>query len=115
MSLSQTATVDTASPETVYKIYNSSGTEVASITTDSSGKGSSSAKLKNGTYTAVESKAPPGYALDTTRHTVRINNADATLNVSDVPLIKTVTLTKNQCRREHHERQLELQLSRCGL
>lgn len=78
----------------VYKIYNSSGTEVASITTDSSGKGSSSAKLKNGTYTAVESKAPPGYALDTIRHTVRINNADATLNVSDVPLIKTVTLTK---------------------
>lgn len=78
----------------VYKIYNSSGTEVASITTDSSGKGSSSAKLKNGTYTAVESKAPPGYALDTTRHTVRINNADATLFVSDVPLIKTVTLTK---------------------
>ena len=78
----------------VYKIYNSSGTEVASITTDSSGKGSSSAKLINGTYTAVESKAPPGYALDTTRHTVRINNADATLNVSDVPLIKTVTLTK---------------------
>ena len=73
----------------VYKIYNSSGTEVASITTDSSGKGSSSAKLKNGTYTAVESKAPPGYALDTTRHTVRINNADATLNVSDVPLIKS--------------------------
>ena len=78
----------------VYKIYNSSGTEVASITTDSSGKGSSSVKLKNGTYTAVESKAPPGYALDTTRHTVRINNADATLFVSDVPLIKTVTLTK---------------------
>lgn len=78
----------------VYKIYNSSGTEVASITTDSSGKGSSNVKLKNGTYTAVESKAPPGYALDTTRHTVRINNADATLNVSDVPLIKTVTLTK---------------------
>lgn len=79
---------------TVYKIYNSSGTEVASITTDSSGKGSSNVKLKNGTYTAVESKAPPGYALDTTRHTVRINNADAILNVSDVPLIKTVTLTK---------------------
>lgn len=78
----------------VYKIYNSSGTEVASITTDSSGKGTSSVKLKNGTYTAVESKAPPGYALDTTRHTVRINNANATLNVSDVPLIKTVTLTK---------------------
>lgn len=78
----------------VYKIYNSSGTEVASITTDSSGKGISNVKLKNGTYTAVESKAPPGYALDTTRHTVRINNADATLNVSDVPLIKTVTLTK---------------------
>ena len=78
----------------VYKIYNSSSTEVASITTDSSGKGTSNVKLKNGTYTAVESKAPPGYALDTTRHTVRINNADATLNVSDVPLIKTVTLTK---------------------
>ena len=78
----------------VYKIYNSSGTEVASIKTDSSGKGTSSVKLKNGTYTAVESKAPPGYALDTTRHAVRINNADATLNVSDVPLIKTVTLTK---------------------
>jgi murein DD-endopeptidase MepM/ murein hydrolase activator NlpD len=78
----------------VYKIYNSAGTEVASITTDSSGKGTSSVKLKNGTYTAVESKAPPGYALDTTRHTVRINNTDATLNVSDVPLIKTVTLTK---------------------
>lgn len=78
----------------VYKIYNSSDTEVASITTNSSGKGSSNVKLKNGTYTAVESKAPPGYALDTTRHTVRINNADATLNVSDVPLIKTVTLTK---------------------
>ena len=78
----------------VYKIYNSSGTEVASITTNSSGKGSSNVKLKNGTYTAVESKAPPGYALDTTRHTVRINNADAILNVSDVPLIKTVTLTK---------------------
>ena len=78
----------------VYKVYNSSGTEVASITTNSSGKGSSNVKLKNGTYTAVESKAPPGYALDTTRHTVRINNADAILNVSDVPLIKTVTLTK---------------------
>lgn len=78
----------------VYKIYNSSGTEVASITTDSSGKGTSNVKLKNGTYTAVESKAPPGYALDTTRHTVRINNADASLSVSDVPLIKTVTLTK---------------------
>ncbi len=78
----------------VYKIYNNSGTEVASITTNSSGKGSSNVKLKNGTYTAVESKAPPGYALDTTRHTVRINNTDATLNVSDVPLIKTVTLTK---------------------
>ena len=78
----------------VYKIYNSSGTEVASITTNSSGKGSSNVKLKNGTYTAVESKAPPGYALDPTRHTVRINNANAALNVSDVPLIKTVTLTK---------------------
>ena len=78
----------------VYKIYNSSGTEVASITTDSSGKGTSNVKLENGTYTAVESKAPPGYALDTTRHTVRINNANAALNVSDVPLIKTVTLTK---------------------
>ena len=78
----------------VYKIYNSSGTEVASITTDSSGKGSSSVKLKNGTYTAVESQAPPGYALDTTSHTVTINNADASLSVSDVPLIKTVTLTK---------------------
>ena len=78
----------------VYKIYNSSGTEVASITTDLSGKGTSNVKLKNGTYTAVESKAPPGYALDTTRHTVRINNANAALNVSDVPLIKTVTLTK---------------------
>lgn len=78
----------------VCKIYNSFGTEVASITTNSSGKGSSNVKLKNGTYTAVESKAPPGYALDTTRHTVRINNADAILNVSDVPLIKTVTLTK---------------------
>lgn len=78
----------------VYKIYNSSGTEVASITTDSSGKGTSNVKLKNGTYTAVEAKAPPGYALDTTRHTVRINNANAALNVSDVPLIKTVTLTK---------------------
>ena len=78
----------------VYKIYNSSGTKVASITTDSSGKGTSNVKLKNGTYTAVESKAPPGYALDTTRHAVRINNADASLSVSDVPLIKTVTLTK---------------------
>ena len=78
----------------VYKIYNSSGTEVASITTDSSGKGTSNVKLKNGTYTAVESQAPPGYALDTTSHTVTINNADASLSVSDVPLIKTVTLTK---------------------
>ena len=40
----------------MYKIYNSSGTEVAAITTDSSGKGTSNVKLKNGTYTAVESK-----------------------------------------------------------
>ena len=78
----------------VYKVYNSSGTEVASITTDASGKGSTNVKLKNGTYTVVETTAPQGYALDTTRHTVTINNADAPLSVSDIPLIKTVTLTK---------------------
>lgn len=78
----------------VYKVYNSSNTEVATITTDATGKGSSSVKLKNGTYTVVETTAPQGYALDTTRHTVTINNADAPLSVSDIPLIKTVTLTK---------------------
>ena len=78
----------------VYKIYNSSGTEVASITTDSSGKGTSNVKLKNGTYTVREESPPPGYALDTTVYTVTITNADVALNVQDVPLIKNVTLTK---------------------
>lgn len=51
----------------VYKIYNSSGTEVASITTDSSGKGSSNYSLAGAVYNVYVANGDPNhdYSKDT--------------------------------------------------
>ncbi len=76
-----------------YTVYTSgTSTAVGTIRTDASGYG----KLENlpaGTYDIVETKAPAGYLLDTTRHTVTVNgSATATYSCTDMPGNDPVTV-----------------------
>ena len=57
----------------VFGIYNSSGTLVQQLTTDSSGKASSAA-LACGSYTVRELQAPAGYQLNTSTYSFTISN-----------------------------------------
>ncbi|GHU82421.1 hypothetical protein AGMMS50284_4250 [Clostridia bacterium] len=73
-----------------YTVYNSANTKVGTITTDANGKGSIS-KLPVGDYKVQETKAPKGYALDSTKHGVTIKTSEtsyvttSTLAVKDIP------------------------------
>lgn len=74
----------------VYGVYRG-GEQVATVTTDESGRGQTSEKLKNGTYTVRELVAPSGYALSEKAYEVTVAGADAHVAASDAP--KTVRLT----------------------
>lgn len=64
-----------------YKLFNSSGTEVASGTTNSSGKLSFTG-LTPGQYSYQETTAPNGYVLDSTKYSADLSSAGATVKVS---------------------------------
>ncbi|MFR6329624.1 MAG: collagen binding domain-containing protein [Eisenbergiella sp.] len=69
-----------------YTVYQAGTTNVAGvITTDASGYGRLDG-LAAGNYDIVETKAPQGYLLDSTRHTVTVNgSATATYHHQDTP------------------------------
>ena len=84
----------------VYGVYSDAKCtdEIATITTDKNGKGASGTiTLASGT-TAIyvkEKKAPAGYEMDPTVHTVTITNEVAQpLSVTDVPLTGSASISK---------------------
>ncbi len=64
-----------------FTIYDSTGTEVDVITSDSSGVAQST-DLKLGDYTVVETKAPTGYVLDTTEYSVTLVNPGEVVTIN---------------------------------
>ena len=63
----------------VYTVYDG-GYPECTITTDSSGSGTSNTQLL-GAYTVKQTTAPAGYALDTTVYNVNVGSAGTTLNL----------------------------------
>lgn len=59
-------------PGAVFTLYNAKGTVVKSYTTDSKGLIYVGEVLKTGTYTLKETKAPTGYRLNSTPHSITI-------------------------------------------
>lgn len=55
----------------IYYVYNSSGSHVATLTTDANGKASVSG-LQVGTYTIKEMRASPGFKINSTTYTATI-------------------------------------------
>ena len=83
-----------------FDVFNSSGTKVAHLTTNSSGIATVSG-LSLGTYRVVETKTAAGYVLDTTSHSVTISPSNdgrlvvnASLTVVNNTRKGSVTLTK---------------------
>ena len=79
-----------------YGVYNDStlNNRVGILTTDELGN-SNTLTLDAGTYYVKEIKAPKGYMLDTTTHTVTIEAGQtATVNSSEPPISVTINLTK---------------------
>lgn len=67
----------------VFRLYMSNGTSVGTYTTDSDGKINVTG-LANGSYYFVETAAPTGYGLDTTKHSFTISNASTALTVTNI-------------------------------
>lgn len=94
MSLSQTATVDTASPELCIKSITVQARKLHPSPPIRRARAARARSSKTAHIPPWNPKRLRGMPWTRQGIPVRINNADATLNVSDVPLIKTVTLTK---------------------
>ena len=76
----------------VFTVYDSSGNTAGTLSTNSNGT-STSLELEAGTYTVKETRAPTGYALNTTTWSVTIkSNETTTLKVTDAPQNNPVTL-----------------------
>ncbi len=89
-----------------FDVFNSAGTKVAHVTTNSSGVASVSG-LALGTYRVVETKTNTGYVLDSTAHSITIAPSNdgrlvvnASLKVVNYTRRGSVTLTKTDelCR-----------------
>lgn len=83
-----------------YKIYNSAGTHVKTITTDASGVASTgNSDLDAGTYTVREATASAGYDLDTNTYTVNVaGGSTAAVNrvtSTEPPKTGTINLIKS--------------------
>lgn len=83
-----------------YKIYNSVGTHVKTITTDASGVASTeNSDLDAGTYTVREATASAGYDLDTNTYTVNVaGGSTAAVNrvtSTEPPKTGTINLIKS--------------------
>jgi uncharacterized repeat protein (TIGR02543 family) len=65
-----------------FELYKNSGTSVGAYTTDSDGKLKATGLL-NGSYYFVETAAPSGYELDTSKHSFTISRASTALTVAN--------------------------------
>ena len=63
----------------VYQVKNSQNKVVATLTTDEHGR-AKTGRLPFDTYTVKETKASPGYALDTKTYTVKLSSSDHAVN-----------------------------------
>ena len=86
-----------------YTIYDSNGKAVDYLYTDSNGN-SNTVELLEGTYTAKETYAPPGYAKDTETYTVKVVSEETTtFTAKEEPItdIIELLLTKNPVGYPH--------------
>lgn len=88
-----------------YGVYSNAActTQVGTLTTNSSGT-ANTLSLKAGTYYVKETKAPKGYALDSTVRTVTISaGKTATVNTTDVPQSDPVTVLLGKVDKETNQ------------
>lgn len=78
---------------TVYGVYQGD-TLVARITTGEDGRGSTDARVPDGTYAVREIKAPAGYALSDEEYEVTVSGYDAVVDAEDVPVTVAFRLKK---------------------
>ena len=86
-----------------YTIYDSKGTAAGVLTLDANGN-SNTIELTEGTYTAKETVAPPGYALDGNTYTIKvISEETTTFTAADEPITDLIDLmlTKNPVGYPH--------------
>lgn len=77
----------------VYGVYQ--GDElVARITTGEDGRGSTDARVPDGTYTVREIEAPAGYVLSNDEYEVTVSGHDAVVDAADIPVTITFRLKK---------------------
>ena len=77
----------------VYGVYR--GEElVARITTGKDGRGSTDARVPDGTYTVREIEAPAGYVLSDEEYEVTVSGHDAVVDAADKPVTVTFRLKK---------------------
>lgn len=86
-----------------YTVYDSKGNAVGTLTTNASGD-SDTIELPEGDYTAKETVAPPGYALDANIYPLKIvSEQTTTFTAADEPItdIVELLLTKNPVGYPH--------------
>lgn len=84
----------------VYKLYNSNGKEIVSLTTDENGK-ASAGNIPVGTYTMKEVTAPKGYLIDQTTYRITIKNGEVTTKkLTDEPTVGRIELYKSSSNPE---------------
>ena len=75
-----------------YTVYDSEGKSVGTLTTKEDGS-SNTLELPEGTYTVKETKAPKGYARDTSTYTVKIESEETTtFTAKEEPITDLVKL-----------------------
>ena len=65
----------------IFGVYNMSNTKVATLTTNSSGQ-TTSGMIPSGNYYVMETKAPTGYVLDSTKHNITVGTTMQTHTVT---------------------------------
>lgn len=82
---------------TVFEVYDAEDNLLYTLTTDATGTVTVPERMFNGTYTIVETQAPYGYTLNTTRVSVTIDNNTSSplvVEISNDPLRKGLNLKK---------------------